>query len=83
MDSLTPKDAYKAMFIYLEQYYHEISEPKEYGDILRRMSWQDDDTTTDQMMWEIWLEAVAKAKSGEVGKLYMKLHRPGREDWYP
>jgi hypothetical protein len=73
MDSLTSKDAYGAMFLYVEQYYREVSKPEELGDILHRMSWQEDDTPTDPLMWEIWLKAVAKAKSGEDGNIYMRL----------
>jgi len=74
-DSLTSKEAYKAMFFYIDQYYHEVSRPTKLGDILKSMSWQEDDSTTDPTMWEIWLAAVKKARSGEEGRIYLKWQR--------
>lgn len=61
---LTEREAYLAMFSFLERQY-ELG-CKELGGILGSMSLLPDGTPADAALWEDWKGSVGAAKAGEV-----------------
>ncbi len=61
---LTEKEAYQAMFIFLDTYY-KATGSDEIGALLGGMSFLEDGVTADAAMWEIWLESIEKMKESD------------------
>jgi len=71
-DKLTVKEAYAAMYAFLEKLY-ELTGSNDLGGFLGGLSLLPDGTTADPAAWDDWLEAVRKAKAGSVdAKLELK-----------
>jgi hypothetical protein len=64
-DSISPKQAYIAMFAFLEELYSKFGFDQ-LGGLLGGMALLSDDKPADEAMWNDWLRAVQKAKSGQV-----------------
>ena len=60
-EMLSTKDAYKAMFVFLERIYN-ITKSDELGILLGSMSLLDNNKPVDSAMWEDWLKAIEKVK---------------------
>ena len=65
MEQITTKQAYLAMFEFLERYY-EITKSNTLGSMLGSMSLLKDGKTADPGVWEEWMEAIEKAKSNDI-----------------
>ncbi len=66
-DTITVREAYKAMYIYLEELYN-MTESEDLGEFLGSMSLLEDGMPADEAMWEDWLDAVKKCKlKGDLG----------------
>ena len=71
MTMMTDKQAYAAMFYYLEQYYNR-GKSDEIGWMLGDMSLLEDGSTADSAVEQEWQEAVDYAlKGGEAGRLVL------------
>jgi len=68
MNNLSEKDAYLAMFAFLENEY-EMTKSDDVGAMLGSMSFLKDGNTADPAAWNDWLEAIKKVKSGKVNAL--------------
>lgn len=64
-DTLTVKEAYAAMYAYLENLY-QLTGSSDLGGFLGGMSLVGDGGTADPAAWEDWMDAVRKAKEGKV-----------------
>jgi hypothetical protein len=64
-NQLTARDAYVAMYAYLEKYYQRTG-ANDIGAMLGEMSLLADGGTADPAVWNDWLDAVAQAISGKV-----------------
>jgi hypothetical protein len=64
-DTLTLREAYAAMYAYLERLY-EVTGSDELGGLLGGMSLLGDGTTADPAAWDDWMKAVRKARTGAV-----------------
>ena len=62
---LSEKEAYAAMYIYLEKFY-EITKSDDVGGLLGSMSILSDGSTADPAIWEEWIECIILAKQGNV-----------------
>lgn len=65
MNQLTEREAYAAMFAFLEHRFDQ-TQSDELGALLGSMSLLPNGTTADPAIWEDWCAAIAKAKSGAV-----------------
>lgn len=65
MKQLSERDAYAAMFAFLEQRYNQ-TQSTELGALLGGMSLLPDGGPLDPAIWEDWLSAVEEALSGRV-----------------
>ena len=65
MTTLTVEEAYKAMYLYLDNLYGS-TKSDDLGGFLGDMSTLLDGKCADPAVWEDWLEAVEKVKKGEV-----------------
>lgn len=65
MDSLTVRQAYAAMYAYLETLY-ERTESDDLGGLLGSMSLLEDEGTADPAAWSDWLDAVQKVTGAGV-----------------
>jgi hypothetical protein len=63
--NLTEKEAYEAMFAFLEQIYNR-TKSDDIGGLLGDMSILPDGDTANPAIWHEWLECVLKAKQGKV-----------------
>lgn len=73
MDSqLNDKEAYKAMYTFLDELYNSFGNDVELGAVLGSMSFLGDDKPADAALWDIWLLAIDKVKKGE-SDIYLKL----------
>ena len=63
--TLTTREAYLAMFAYLEALY-DLTKADYLGGLLGGMSLLEDDMTADPAAWQDWLEAVEKVRRGDV-----------------
>ncbi len=71
-DSISLKQAYIAMFAFLEELFSEHGFDQ-LGGVLGGMGLLSDGMPADQAMWNVWLRAVAKMKTGQVdAKLSLK-----------
>jgi hypothetical protein len=57
-EELTLIQAYKAMLIFIEEYYYRGGEPDEIGLLLGIMQLLDDGKPADPAMWNDWITAV-------------------------
>jgi len=73
MQKLSEREAYSAMFAFLEQRF-QLSGSDELGALLGSMSLLPNGITADPAIWEDWLAAVKKAASGSV-KLDIELQQ--------
>lgn len=64
-DNLTEKEAYEAMFDFLEQLYNR-TQSEAVGGLLGDMSFLSDGSTADPAVWHEWSKCIAKAKSEKV-----------------
>lgn len=64
-DTLTMRDAYAAMFVFLEELYRR-TESDDLGALLGGMSLLEDGETADPACWADWQAAVRKAKTQRV-----------------
>jgi hypothetical protein len=72
MSNLTLKEAYAAMFVFLEKRYN-ITKSDELGGMLGQMSLLPDGGTADPATWGDWLKCVEAAKNGKVDlQLHLK-----------
>jgi hypothetical protein len=62
---LTEKEAYAAMYAYLEKLY-EITKSDDVGGLLGSMSMLSDGSTADPAIWDEWIECITLAKQGKV-----------------
>lgn len=65
MTELTKKEAYLAMFAFLDEYYN-LTKSDDIGGLLGSMSLLADGHPSDPAMLEDWLEAIDKVKSNQV-----------------
>jgi len=63
MNNLDAKEAYQAMFRFLEKYY-EHTHADEIGAILGSMSILNDGKPADGAMWQEWLDAIKEVCPG-------------------
>jgi len=59
-DQLTPILAYKAMLIFIEDYYYRGGEPDEIGLLLGIMQLLDDEKPADPALWDDWIMAIKR-----------------------
>lgn len=71
---LTEKEAYQAMFMFLEHFYS-TTDSDELGWMLGSMSFLEDGSTADSAMWEIWLESIDKMKQSDDDAFLLKLNK--------
>lgn len=64
MNHLSEKEAYAAMFAFLEHRY-DMTKSADLAGLLGSMSLLPDGNPADPAVWEDWLDAVRKAKSGD------------------
>lgn len=67
MENLSAKDAYRAMFRFLESYY-ERTQADDIGAILGSMAMLEDGKPADGAMWQEWLDAIGEICPGFVEK---------------
>lgn len=79
--SLTSMEAYKAMYAFLDELYHQFGFD-ELGGLLGGMSLLQDGGTADPAIWKDWLRAVEKAKSGAVNA-NLRLVKDTPQDRHP
>ncbi len=65
MDKLTPEEAYKAMYSFLDDYW-EITKSDALGSLLGSMSLLNDGKPADSAIWDEWMEAIQKSQSNQV-----------------
>ena len=65
MNETTTKEAYLAMFSFLENYY-ELTKSDDIGSLLGSMSLLQGGGTADPAIWKEWLEAIARMEKGKV-----------------
>ena len=63
--NLTPKEAYAAMYAYLEKVY-KLTKSDDIGGLLGSMSTLSDGMTADPAVYRDWLECINKVKQGKV-----------------
>lgn len=76
--SLTVREAYLAMFSFLEDYYNR-TKSDEVGSLLSGMCLMTDGEPMDVAYWDEWEQAVKKAVSGEVDA-EMRLTKPSNDE---
>lgn len=64
-ETLTVRQAYTAMYAYLEHLY-QMTNSDDLGGFLGGMSFLPDGATADPAVWDDWLDAVKKAEAGDV-----------------
>jgi len=62
-DTVTINEAYRAMYLYLENLY-KLTGSDDLAGFLGSMSMLQDGKPIDEAVWEDWLEAIDKAKKG-------------------
>lgn len=65
MKNLSEKEAFLAMFAFLEQHY-EITRSDDIGALLGSMALLKDGNTADPAIWEDWCKAVNRSLTAEV-----------------
>jgi ribulose 1,5-bisphosphate carboxylase large subunit-like protein len=63
MESLTTREAYTAMYFFLENLYR-MTGSDELAGFLGGLAMLEDGTTADAAAWRDWLDAVAKVRAG-------------------
>lgn len=74
MDTVTDKEAFLAMYAFLEEYYKQ-THSDDVGGLLGELSLLPDGGTADPAAWHDWLQAIQKAKEGKVDA-QLRLRRP-------
>jgi len=64
-EKLTSIQAYKAMFIFIEEYYNRLGKPIEIGNLLSDIQLLRDRVTLDPAAWEDWLKAIRQVQQDE------------------
>ena len=64
-ENLTLLEAYKAMYVFLDNYYFQMNKPDEIGALLGDLRILPDGTPVDPAAWTDWLEAVQKISDAE------------------
>jgi hypothetical protein len=59
-ENLTPIQAYKAMLIFIEEYYYRGGEPDDIGLLLGILQLLEDDKPADPAMWNDWIIAIKR-----------------------
>lgn len=78
--NLTEKEAYLAMFYYLEHLY-DMTKSDDLAGFLGGMSLLDDGSPADPAAWDDWLQAAQKAKlDGRGARLDLKMGDSGTSD---
>ena len=72
MESLTTRQAYRAMFFYLEKLY-KVTKSEDLGGWLGSMSLLDDGTPADSALWDYWMESVDRALASSDDDIGLKL----------
>ncbi len=65
MKSLTPHQAFKAMYLYLHNLY-ELTGSEDLAGLLGSMSLLEDGMPVDSACWEDWIDAIEKIKSEKI-----------------
>ncbi|QDO83747.1 hypothetical protein FM037_11525 [Shewanella psychropiezotolerans] len=65
MDNLSKKEAYLAMYAFLENMY-KLTGSDDIGGLLGSMSLLQDGHTADPAAWQDWEDAIVKATSGTI-----------------
>ena len=65
MSDLSKKEAYLAMFAFLDAYY-QLSPSDEIGGLLSNMSLLEDGVPADPAIYDDWIDAVEKVKNNQV-----------------
>lgn len=64
--TLSEREAYVAMFQFLDAYWERNGKPDELGSLLGSMALLEDGSPADSAMWEDWLEAINNGRSGSL-----------------
>ena len=59
-DQLTPLRAYKAMLVFMEDYYYRGGKSDDIGLMLGIMQLLEDDKPADPALWDDWMAAIKK-----------------------
>ena len=59
-ETLTFKEAYKAMFIFVREYYYRTGRPDSIGNLLSDTQLLESGIPADPASWQDWLDAVNK-----------------------
>jgi hypothetical protein len=62
---LTPFQAYKVMFTFLEEYYNRKGKPDDLGILLGDTHLLDDQKPADPAMWNDWIMAIKRVIEAE------------------
>lgn len=73
-DKITVKEAYAAMYAYLQMLY-DTTGSDDLGGFLGSMSLLEDGTPADPGVWEDWMRAVQRARDGQI-HLALDLTKP-------
>ena len=65
-DTLTVDQAYRAMLAFLEREV-ELTECSDLADLLAGYRLDDDGRTSDPVLWDEWMDAVARVQAGTSG----------------
>ncbi len=65
MSEITSKEAFLAMFSFLEKHY-DLTKSDDIGALLGSMSLLEDGVTADSAVWEEWQESIKRVKLKEV-----------------
>ena len=65
MGVLTDEEAYRAMYLFLTNYWDLVGKPDAIGSLLGSMSTLTDGGTADPAIHDDWLRALAKAKMSD------------------
>lgn len=72
-DKMTIREAYRAMFLFLEKEWELTGQPDELGSLLGSLSTLEDGLPVDPANWKQWLEAVKSAREStdEITRLHL------------
>lgn len=63
-EDLTILEAYRAMYVFLDNYYFQMGQPDEIGALLSDLRLMPDGIPGDPAAWHDWQEAVKKVVEG-------------------
>jgi hypothetical protein len=64
-ENLNVEEAYKAMFLFLEELYSSMGQDVQLGEILGSMSLIGDKMPVDAALWKIWNDSIKKLKDSD------------------